>query len=341
MDSDNFNPPEFWKRTTSVMMIRAGFKVKDIMKTACVARNTVKTIRSELEESNNNTRRLPQDPGVRGEAPEACHGGPQQVLDQAGGGVGVGNTTIQVCIKEDLRYNFYKRRKGQILTEKAQQNRLSKAQELLNKLKHPVHNETLWFFSDEKNFTQDQKHNSQNNRWCVKNPHEVPIVGQTKFPAAVMVFGIISSNGDVMPPYFFPKGLRLNSEGYVALMKDVVAPWIKKVAAGRPYVFQQDSAPCHTSHKTQKWLAENLDDYTSPNIWPPNSPDCNLCDYYLWGAVERDTNRTSCNTMAELKARIIRCFKKLPRDQVRSACARFRSRLEQVVEVRGAYFEKK
>ena len=186
--------------------------------------------------------------------------------------LGVGNTTIQVCIKEDLRYNFYKRRKGQILTEKAQQNRLSKAQKLLNKLKHPVHNETLWFFSDEKNFTQDQKHNSPNNRCCVKNPHEVPIVGQTKFPAAVMVFGIISSDGDVMPPHFFPKGLRLNSEGYVALMKDVVAPWIKKVAAGRPYVFQQDSAPCHTSRKTQKWLAENLDDYMSPNIWPLTPP---------------------------------------------------------------------
>ena len=43
--------------------------------------------------------------------------------------------------------------------------------------------------------------------------------------------------------------------------------------------------------------------------------------------------------MAELKARIARCFKELPRDQVRSACARFRSWLEQVVEVRGAYFE--
>jgi hypothetical protein len=43
--------------------------------------------------------------------------------------------------------------------------------------------------------------------------------------------------------------------------------------------------------------------------------------------------------MVELKARITRCFKKLPRDQVKSACARFRYRLEQVVEVRGAYFK--
>ena len=53
MASDNFNPPESWKRITAVMMIRAGCKDMEIMKTVCVARNTVKSIRSELEESNN------------------------------------------------------------------------------------------------------------------------------------------------------------------------------------------------------------------------------------------------------------------------------------------------
>ncbi|QQP52414.1 Uncharacterized protein FKW44_004561 [Caligus rogercresseyi] len=320
------------------MMIRAGCKDMEIMKTACVARNTVKSIRSELEESNNDYEKVVErkkgkrhsdflrTPEFVEKLQKKVQEDPSKSCTKLAEELGVGNTT-------DLRYHFYKRRKGQILTEKAQENRFNKALKLLNKLKHPVHNETLWFFSDEKNFTQDQKHNSQNNRCCVRNPHEVPIVAQTKFPAAVIVFG------DVMPPHFFPKGLRLDSEGYVALMRDVVAPWIKKVAARRPYVFQQDSAPCHTSRKTQKWLSENLDDYTSPNIWLPNSPDCNPCDFYPWGAVERDTNRTDCNTMAELKARITLCFKKLPRDQVRCACSRFQSRLKTVVEVRGAYFE--
>ena len=56
---------------------------------------------------------------------------------------------------------------------------------------------------------------------------------------------------------------------YVAQMRDVVAPWINRVAAGMPFIFQQDSAPCHTSCTSQKWLLENLEDYISPNIWPP------------------------------------------------------------------------
>ena len=75
---------------------------------------------------------------------------------------------------------------------------------------------------------------------------EIPRVMQTKFPQTVMVFGCVSSEGDVMPPHFFREGLRLNSDGYVELLNTVVKPWITRIANGRPYVWQQDSAPCHT-----------------------------------------------------------------------------------------------
>ena len=34
--------------------------------------------------------------------------------------MGVGLTTIKICINEDIRYRFYKRCQGQILTQKAQ-----------------------------------------------------------------------------------------------------------------------------------------------------------------------------------------------------------------------------
>ncbi|QQP40452.1 Uncharacterized protein FKW44_014491 [Caligus rogercresseyi] len=322
------------------MMIRAVCKDMEIMKTACVARNTVKSIRSELEESNNNYEKVVErkkgkrrsdflrTPEFVEKLQKKVQEDPSKSCTKLAEELGVGNTTVRVCINEDLRYHFYKRRKGQILTEKAQENRFNKALKLLNKLKHPVHNETLWFFSDEKNFTQDQKHNSQNNRCCVRNPHEVPIVAQTKFPAAVIVFGIISSDG----PETGLGGVCGTHEGCGGPLDKEGCRWEALRVPARlgalPHLAQ-----------TQKWLSENLDDYTSPNIWLPNSPDYNPCDFYPWGAVERDTNRTACNTMAELKARITLCFKKLPRDQVRCACSRFQSRLKTVVEVRGAYFE--
>lgn len=69
----------------------------------------------------------------------------------------------------------------------------------------------------------------------------------TKFPLTTMVLGVVSNEGDVMPPHFFEAGLRINSEEYLRVMEVVVKPWMEEVAAGRPYVFQQDGAPAHNS----------------------------------------------------------------------------------------------
>jgi hypothetical protein len=60
--------------------------------------------------------------------------------------------------------------------------RYAKASALLNRLKHPPVQDIL-IFSNEKNFSQDQKVNSRNNRWLCDDPSEVRIVMKTKFPA--------------------------------------------------------------------------------------------------------------------------------------------------------------
>uniref|UniRef100_A0A8W7Q077 Tc1-like transposase DDE domain-containing protein n=1 Tax=Anopheles coluzzii TaxID=1518534 RepID=A0A8W7Q077_ANOCL len=190
---------------------------------------------------------------------------------------------------------------------------LRNAKKLLNLLKHPVEPGTLWFFSDEKNFCLDQKVNIQNNRWLDYCPADVPRVPQTKFPQTVMVFSCMSSEGEVMPPHFFEQ-LRLNAAGYISMLDTVMKHWITRAANGRPYVFQQDSAPCHTAFKTIKWLAANFNDFTAPNVWPSSSPDLNPMDYFVWGAVERDTNRTSSNTKAQLMAKNRSVFAALPRE---------------------------
>ena len=40
--------------------------------------------------------------------------------------------------------------------------------------------------------------------WIATNNRDVPRVKKTKFPATVMVFGVVSSEGHIMPPYFVP-----------------------------------------------------------------------------------------------------------------------------------------
>ena len=63
---------------------------------------------------------------------------------------------------------------------------------------------------------------------------------KTKFPVTVMVFGVFSSEGHIMPPHIYEVGLKVNTRVYLDVLKSVVIPWCNQVAGGRPWVWQQD-----------------------------------------------------------------------------------------------------
>ena len=88
--------------------------------------------------------------------------------------------------------------------------------------------------------------------WIAMNNRDVPRVMKTKFPATVMVFGVVSSEGLIMPTHIFEVGLKVNNKLYLVVLKGVVIPWCNQVTGGRPWVWQQGSAPTHKSKVTQK-----------------------------------------------------------------------------------------
>ena len=63
-------------------------------------------------------------------------------------------------------------------------------------------------FSDEKNFCQDKMVNSQNNSWLALFPQDVLILMKTKHPIHIMLFEVVTSNGNAMTPFVFLHGLR-------------------------------------------------------------------------------------------------------------------------------------
>ena len=71
----------------------------------------------------------------------------------------------------------------------------------------------------------------------------VPRVMKTKFSATVMVFAVVSSEGHIMPPHIFEVSMKVNTKVYLDVLKSVVIPWLNQVAGGKPWVWQQDSAP--------------------------------------------------------------------------------------------------
>ena len=91
---------------------------------------------------------------------------------------------------------------------------------------------------------------------------------------------------------------------------------------------------------SQKWLAENLTTAPVPTSGPLTPPTAiSVTSTYVAQLKGTPIVLHVTNTLAVFKYRITVVFNKLPRDQVRLACKRFRARLEKVVEVEGAYFE--
>ena len=136
---------------------------------------------------------------------------------------------------------------------------------------------------------------------CNSGRFNMPRVMKTKFPLTVMVFGVVSSEGHIMPPHIFEVDLKVNTKVYLDVLKSVVIPWCNQVAGGRPWVWQQDSALVHKSKETQAWLQKGCYDFSH---WPPSSPDLNSLDYFFWSYVESVTNMTFHNTKASLIASI-------------------------------------
>ena len=123
---------------------------------------------------------------------------------------------------------------------------------------------------------------------CKSGRFNVPRVVKTKFPATVMVFDVISSEGHIMPPHIFEVSLEVNTKVYLDVLKSVVIPWCNQVASDIPWVWQQGSVPAPKSKETQTWLQKECNDFVLFFHWPPPPPT-----WTRWTTSFGHTSRTS------------------------------------------------
>ena len=124
--------------------------------------------------------------------------------------------------------------------------------------------------------------------WITTNNRDVPRVMKTKFPATVLVFGVVSSEGHAMLRHIFEVGLKVNTKVYLDVLKSVLIPRGNQVDGSKPWVWQQDSAPAHKSKETQAWLQKECYDFLPFSHWPPSSPT-----WTRWTTLFGHTSRTS------------------------------------------------
>jgi len=250
----------------------------------------------------------------------------------------VSRTTISKAVKNLGAYSYVRRRR-QLLSEKTKQARVKKGKLLLWWLKKN-RLDTVKIFSDKKLFTVDQSRNSRNDRYLAYHIEDVHPINQTKHPASVMVLGVVASDGSRMPPYFFPKGLKITTEVYLDVLKTVVKPWVESTFPNSKYVWQQDSAPAHKAKRTQQWCKKNFQDFWPWSKWPPSSPDLNPLDYGIWGYLESKACATPQRSVDDLKSAVIEQWTNMPESFVKKTCKAFRPRLEAMLKADGGHFEK-
>ena len=161
----------------------------------------------------------------------------------------------------------------------------------------------------------------------------------SKYPVHIMVLGIISSDGDVMEPVFIPDGLHLGANSYMRFLDRYIKLWMDMMANGRPYIFQQDSAPAHKARTTQALLFANVPYHWLPNLWPLSLPDCNPLNYFVWDILESEVISRPYNKKEALKAAIRNAMINMDRNSFDKACSSFQSCLEKVVAANGGHIE--
>ena len=110
---------------------------------------------------------------------------------------------------------------------------------------------------------------------------------------------------------------------------------------GNDFIFQQDGAPAHTAHQTQQFLQVNCPDFIERDEWPPNSPDLNPLDYYVWGVMQDKYNKLNPKpaSCSELKIALQNIWDELPLIQIQKAIGSIRQRLQSCVRAEGGHFE--
>ena len=82
-------------------------------------------------------------------------------------------------------------------------------------------------------FSQMRK-NSARIRWWIHrtiiDSQVILRVMETKHPVPIMMFWVVTNNGDFIFSFIFLHGLKLNLKAYIKCLEEIVLPWIKREA---------------------------------------------------------------------------------------------------------------
>ena len=160
-----------------------------------------------------------------------------------------------------------------------------------------------------------------------------------QFTAMVMVFGLVSNEGHIMPLHILEVGLKVNIKVYLDVLKNVVIPWCNQVAGSRLWVWQQNSAPAHKSKESQAWLQKECYDFVPFSHWHPPPPTWTR-RITSFGHTSRPSPTWLPTTPKPAWSPPSTEYSPSSRRRLwKKACSLFQIRIEVVIEAEGGYIE--
>jgi len=197
--------------------------------------------------------------------------------------LGVSKSSVRRILKFDIGLKPFKKQRTHFLNDAMKATRLQRCTNLLQNFGVRKIRRTV--FSDETTFCIHSWYNSQNSRIYAVNKSQIPsyeLLQQKKcFPTKIMVFLAVCYHGK-LPPIFIQQGIRLNANNYQQLVLTPTINAVNDIYGRQRWVWQQDSAPCHSAISTQNFLAAHTPEFIDSNHWPCNSPDCSVLDFELF-----------------------------------------------------------
>lgn len=132
-----------------------------------------------------------------------------------------------------------------------------------------------------------------------------------KFPQKIMVWGAISVYGTSR--LHIVDGT-MNQDKYIMVLKTRLLPQIREWYGKRSWIFQQDSAPCHTAKRVKTWCRQNNVQLLS---WAGNSPDMNPIEG-LWDELKDEIHQVPITNKTQLIERLIHVW--FHSEKIRELC---------------------
>jgi hypothetical protein len=165
-------------------------------------------------------------------------------------------------------------------------------------------------FSDEKTF-ELFAHPHNQYIWTA-TAAEVRPQPTVKHPPKLHVWGGISYLGKT--ELFVFTG-NMDGPFYKRILTERMLPDARRIFGDRPWVFQQDGDPKHTSGLVQQWLARHVR-FIPKKHWPANSPDLNPIEN-LWAYLQQRVYAREPRTLDGLQRIIEEEWDQIPIERIR------------------------